>query len=186
MRLKTYMVVLGLLLCVAVAQGQVKSSGTINCAKPDVEHKIDVGGNHAFVLSQAKCSADKDKAFTIDGVKSGSGVSTNVTEAQGSKSTFHGYYVDTMENGDKGEYSFHGTALCMAPSFIVVPIRGRWFAAPASSRAPKEKERARVPELRMAPSLGIARANIHWPASSWLRASARAARVALFVLQSRA
>ncbi len=110
MRLKTYMVVLGLLLCVAVAQGQVKSSGTINCAKPDVEHKIDVGGNHAFVLSQAKCSADKDKAFTIDGVKSGSGVSTNVTEAQGSKSTFHGYYVDTMENGDKGEYSFHGSA----------------------------------------------------------------------------
>src|SRR5262245_2262507 len=43
-------------------------------------------------------------------VKSGSGVSTNSTEAQGNKSRFQGYYVDTMENGDKGEYSFHGTA----------------------------------------------------------------------------
>ena len=40
----------------------------------------------------------------------GSAVSTNFTDVQGNKSSFHGYYVDTMENGDKGEYSFRGTA----------------------------------------------------------------------------
>src|SRR5215471_5929210 len=110
MRLKNYGAVLCLLLCAVVAHAQVKASGTIKCSKPDVQHKIDVGPSHAFVLEQAKCSADKDKPYEINGVKSGSGVSTNSTEAQGNKSRFQGYYVDTMENGDKGEYSFHGTA----------------------------------------------------------------------------
>ena len=110
MRLKNYEAVLCLLSCAVVAHAQVKASGTIKCGKPDVQHKIDVGPSHAFVLEQAKCSADKDKPYEINGVKSGSGVSTNSTEAQGNKSRFQGYYVDTMENGDKGEYSFHGTA----------------------------------------------------------------------------
>ncbi|HJY86075.1 MAG TPA: hypothetical protein VKE24_04485 [Candidatus Acidoferrales bacterium] len=109
MRLKNYGAVL-CLLCAVVAHAQVKASGIIKCSKPDVQHKIDVGPSHAFVLEQAKCSADKDKPYEINGVKSGSGVSTNSTEAQGNKSRFQGYYVDTMENGDKGEYSFHGTA----------------------------------------------------------------------------
>ncbi len=111
MRLEGYPVVVCLLLCAAVAQAQVKSSGAIKCPKPDVEHKAEIAANHAFVLSQAKCSADKEKAYTIDGVKSGSGVSTNFSDVQGNRSRFHGYYVDTMENGDKAEYSFQGTAV---------------------------------------------------------------------------
>jgi hypothetical protein len=111
MRHKSYAAVLCLLLCAGVAHAQVKASGTLKCDKPAVQHKIDVGPNHAFVLDQAKCSADKDKPFEINGVKSGSGVSTNSTEVQGNKSRYQGYYVDAMENGDQGEYSFHGTAI---------------------------------------------------------------------------
>ncbi len=110
MRLKSYLAVLCLLLCAGIAHAQVKASGTIKCGKPDVQHKIDVGPNHTFLLDQAKCSADKDKPFDINGVKSGNGVSTNSTDVQGNKARFHGYYVDAMENGDKGEYSFQGTA----------------------------------------------------------------------------
>ena len=110
MRLKAHVVVLCLVLCVGVAQAQIKASGTITCGKPDLQHKIDVGSNHSFLLDQSKCSADKDKPFTIAGVKSGPGASTNATDVQGNKSIFHGYYVDTMENGDRGEYSFHGSA----------------------------------------------------------------------------
>jgi hypothetical protein len=102
--------VLCLLLSAGLAQAQIKASGTIQCGKPDVEHKIDVGPNHSWVLSQAKCSSGKDKPFEIDGVKSASAVSTDSTEVQGNKSTYHGSYMDTMENGDKAEYSFHGTA----------------------------------------------------------------------------
>ena len=111
MRLKSYLAVLGLLLWAGVAQAQVKASGTLKCAKPDVQHKIDVGPNHTFVIDQAKCWADKDKPFAINGVKSGSAVSTNSTDVQGNKASYHGYYADTMENGDKGEYSFRGTAV---------------------------------------------------------------------------
>ncbi len=110
MRLKTHMAVLCVLLCAGVAQAQIKASGTLKCAKPDVAYKVDVGPNHSFALDQSKCSNDKDKPFTISGVKSGNAVSTNSTEVQGNKAKYTGYYVDTMENGDKGEYSFHGTA----------------------------------------------------------------------------
>jgi hypothetical protein len=109
MRPKTYVIALCLLLCASVAQAQVKASGTLKCAKPDVEHKVDVAPGHSLVLSQAKCSNDKDKPFEISGVKSGNAVSTNATEVQGNKAKYHGYYMDTMENGDKGEYSFQGT-----------------------------------------------------------------------------
>ncbi len=110
MRLKTHVAVLCLLLCAGVAQAQIKASGTLKCAKPDVAYKVDVGPNHSFALDQSKCSDDKDKPFTISGVKSVNAVSTNSTEVQGNKAKYTGYYVDTMENGDKGEYSFHGTA----------------------------------------------------------------------------
>jgi len=111
MRRKSHVVALCLLACVGVARAQVKASGTIKCGKPDVEHKVDVGPNHFLVLDQSKCSADKDKPFEINEVKSRNGVSSNFSDVQGNKSKFHGYYVDTMENGDKGEYSFQGTAM---------------------------------------------------------------------------
>jgi len=110
MRRKTYVAVICALLSASAAQAQVKASGTLNCGKPDVERKIDIGSDDAFVLNQSKCSAGKDKPFEISGVKSANGVSTISVDVQGSRSRFRGYYMDTMENGDKGEYSFQGTA----------------------------------------------------------------------------
>jgi len=110
MRRKSHVVSLCLLVCVGVARAQVKASGTLKCGKPDLEHTVDVAPNHVLVLDQSKCSADKDKPFEIGGVKSGNAVSSDFSDVQGNKSKFHGYYVDTMENGDKGEYSFQGTA----------------------------------------------------------------------------
>lgn len=97
------------LLSATVSLAQVKASGMLKCAKADPQHKLDVSDNHSLVLEQSKCSADKDKPFEINGVKSGNGISTDVNDVQGTKARFHGYYVDTMENGDKGEYSFHGS-----------------------------------------------------------------------------
>jgi hypothetical protein len=109
MRLKTHVAVFGLLVCASVAQAQVKAAGALKCDKPDVTHKVDVDSTHSFLVNQSKCSPDKDKPFEIGGVKSGSAVSTDATEVQGNKASFHGYYVDTMENGDKGEYRFQGS-----------------------------------------------------------------------------
>jgi hypothetical protein len=110
MRLKGYAAILCLFLCASAARAQTKGSGSLKCAKPDVEHKVDVGPNHTWVLSQAKCSPAGDKPYAIGEVKSGEGVSTNSIEINGNKARFTGYYVDTMANGDKGEYTFHGTA----------------------------------------------------------------------------
>jgi hypothetical protein len=110
MERKTYVAVICVLLCASAAQAQVKASGTLNCGKPDLERKIDIGSEHSFVLNQSKCSADKDKPFEIGGVRSANGVSTTSIDVQQNRSSFRGYYIDTMENGDKGEYSFQGTA----------------------------------------------------------------------------
>jgi hypothetical protein len=107
---KTYVAVICVLLCASAAQARVKASGTLNCGKPDLERKIDIRSDHSFVLNQSKCSADKDKPFEISGVRSANGVSTVSIDVQENRSRFHGYYIDTMENGDKGEYSFQGTA----------------------------------------------------------------------------
>jgi hypothetical protein len=77
-----------------------KDQAPLKCGKPDVQHKIDVGPGHSFVLDQSKCTADKAKPFTVGGVNSANAVSTNSTEVQGNKAKYSGYYVDTMENGD--------------------------------------------------------------------------------------
>ena len=45
MRLKSVLAALSMLLCAAVMQAQVKGSGTINCAKPAEEHKVDISPN---------------------------------------------------------------------------------------------------------------------------------------------
>jgi hypothetical protein len=105
-----FVVAVCLLVWVGVAGAQVKASGTLKCGKPDVEHTVEVGPNHVLVLDQSKCLADKDKPFEIGGVKSANAVSSDFSDVQGNKSKFHGYYSDTMENGDKGEYRFQGTA----------------------------------------------------------------------------
>ena len=110
MKLKTVAVGFCLLLLACAAQAQTKASGVIKCTKPDQSHKIDVGPNHAFMIDQSKRLADKAKPFTIAGAASTTGVSTNVTEVNGNQSKFHGYYTDTMDNGDKAEYSFQGSA----------------------------------------------------------------------------
>jgi hypothetical protein len=111
MRLKTYGVVATFLLCGGLLQAQMKSSGSLKCSKPNLEQKAVVGPDHVVMLDQEKCVADPDKALSIDGVKSGNAVSTVVSDVHGSKAMFHGYYMDTLENGDKAEYSFHGTGM---------------------------------------------------------------------------
>jgi hypothetical protein len=110
MRRKSHVVALCLLVSAGLARAQVKASGNIKCGKPDVEHKVDVGPNHFLVLDQSKCSSDKDKPFEVNEVKSTNAVSSDFSDVQGNKSKFHGYYSDTMDNGDKGEYSFQGSA----------------------------------------------------------------------------
>jgi hypothetical protein len=108
MKPRTLIAVLGLLLCASEAQAQIKVSGTIKCGKAEVTHQVEVEAGHVVVLEQSKCTPAKDKAITIDGVKEVSGVATAISDVQGNKASFRGYYVHKLENGDTATYRDQG------------------------------------------------------------------------------
>ncbi len=95
---------------VALTTAQTKISGTAQCGKPDAQQKVDVPDHpgHAISMSQAKCTWSKP--MEVAGLKSKEGVTTDMNDIRGDTAHGHGYYVDTMENGDKAFVSFQGTA----------------------------------------------------------------------------
>ena len=93
----------------ASAVAENKISGTDQCAKPDPQYVIQVGDrpNHAFSISQSKCTWSKP--MEIAGVQSKEGLSTAFTEAnEGKHRTPAGYYTETMANGDKAYFRYRG------------------------------------------------------------------------------
>ena len=110
MRLKTILTFLIVFALAAVASAQTRISGTLQCAKADPEHSLQVGDrpNHSFVISQGKCTWTKP--VEIGGIQSKEGVWTDSAEVSGDTSRYRGYYMDTMANGDKVYYRYEGTA----------------------------------------------------------------------------
>jgi len=86
---------------VGLTTAQTKISGTAQCGKPDTQQKVDVPDHpgHAISMSQAKCTWSKP--MEVAGLKSKEGVTTDMDDIRGDTAHGHGYYVDTMENGDK-------------------------------------------------------------------------------------
>jgi hypothetical protein len=89
---------------------QTKLSGAGTCAKPDVTHTIAIGDrpNHAFTISQTTCRWTKP--FAIAGLRSKGGQGVQSDELSDSTSQFHGYYLDTMSEGDRAYYRYVGTS----------------------------------------------------------------------------
>ena len=94
---------------IALAQG--KSNVQWKCDKPAVQHTINVGDKpgHAYAIDQIDCTAIKGE---IAGVKIKSGTGTEFLDVKGDKTTGHGEFVESMENGDKNyyRYEFTGTS----------------------------------------------------------------------------
>jgi hypothetical protein len=101
MRLKTLLSFLVVFALAAVASAQTKVSGTLQCAKPDQQHAIEVGDrpNHSFVINQMKCTWTKP--LEIAGVQSKEDVYTGFSEVSGNRSYGQSYGVGTMTSGDK-------------------------------------------------------------------------------------
>ena len=97
------------LLLATVASAQNKISGSAQCGKPDVQQKVDVPDHagHAISISQFKCTWSKP--FEVDGVSTKDGVDSGVADVHGTNARSHGYYVDTMANGDKAFVRWEGT-----------------------------------------------------------------------------
>jgi hypothetical protein len=89
---------------------QARLSGAGQCAKPDQANRIDVPDrpNHSFAIAHLTCSWTK--AFQIRGVEAKGGTAVQFDEISGNASRFHGYFTDTMANGDKAHYRYDGNA----------------------------------------------------------------------------
>ena len=100
------------LLCLVapLAVAKTKMSSTIKCAKPSLEQMVPAGDrpNHSFGVTQGSCTSSKP--WTIAGVAGKEGVGTSSVETDGDVSKSHGVYVETMENGDKGYYTYEATS----------------------------------------------------------------------------
>src|SRR6266700_3515236 len=93
--MRTRFLALGLTFLGAQVLGaQTKLSGAGTCGKPDVTHTIAIGDrpNHSFTISQ---------------IKGGAGVQSD--EVSDSTSQFHGYFLDTMSDGNQAHYRYVGT-----------------------------------------------------------------------------
>ena len=74
-----------------------------------MQHTMEVGYQpaHAYSLSQSKCTFTKGE---IGGVKEKDGTATQFDELTGNSSKFHGFFVETLANGDAIHYTYEGTA----------------------------------------------------------------------------
>jgi hypothetical protein len=127
MRLKIIFTLLIVLALAALASAQTKISGTVQCAKPDQQHAIEVGDrpNHSFTISQLKCTWTK--SFEIAGVQSKEHVPTIFGEVSGNRSRDQEYAVGTMTNGDK----YYGRTQDSATlkDGVFESIEGKWSFA---------------------------------------------------------
>lgn len=101
MSTKFIAIALLLLALPTIAAAQNKISGTMHCNRPDTDQQLDVGdvSGHTISLTQATCTWTK--AMVFDGVQDTDGISSQISEVDGDNLTSHGYFVDTMANGDK-------------------------------------------------------------------------------------
>ena len=88
---------------------QTKASGTATC-KPDPASAPPVAltdkPDHSFVVGKAQCTWTK---FEVAGLQYKDGTSTSLNEITGDTSSYNGYHVATMSNGDTSVSKFQGS-----------------------------------------------------------------------------
>ena len=105
-----FLLTLAIVIClVSTATAQTKASGTLQCAKPDPMHMVEVGDKpgHAFVVSRLTCTWSKP--MDIGGAQSKEGASTEAAEMTGNKSTGNGVHWGTVASGDKYFVRYSGS-----------------------------------------------------------------------------
>ena len=111
MRIGSVFAFLAVVSMATAVNAQTKISGKNVCGPQEGQQALEVGDNegHVFSISQSKCVWGP--GFMINGVKATAGVSTAFDDISGGKSKTSGYYVDTMDNGDKAHYRWWGKAM---------------------------------------------------------------------------
>lgn len=95
-------------LCAVAASAQITVTSAGQCAKPDSENTLAVADrpNHAFSISQAKCTYTK--ATEWEGAKATGGMDWQSSEVNGETISYHGYYEETWSDGGKILYRYQG------------------------------------------------------------------------------
>lgn len=85
----------------AGATAQTKTNSTLECAKADPVHMVEIGDRpgHAFIVAKAACTWTKP--MEIAGSASKDGVTTAIEEMSAGKSSGSGVHWSTMASGDK-------------------------------------------------------------------------------------
>ena len=91
------------------ASAQTKTSGTINCAKPDPAYSIEVGDRTGHALGLSKTACTWTKPMEIEGSQTKDGYDVASADANSTKARGTGYHVSNMSNGDKIFVRFSGT-----------------------------------------------------------------------------
>jgi hypothetical protein len=124
MWLKTIPATLIVIVLATFAPGQTKISGTVQCAKPDEQHVLEVGDqpNHSLMISKGKCTWTKP--MEIAGTRTKEDVGTGFDEVSGNKSHGHSYVVGTLANGDKMHVRTQGSATMK--DMVIESAEGTW------------------------------------------------------------
>ncbi len=102
-----------------------KISGTLQCAKPQPQHAIEVGDRpgHSLALGQSKCTWTKP--LEIAGIQSKDGLSTVFSEVTGNTSRILvGYHTTSMANSDSLFVRYQGMA--NLKEGVTQSEEGRW------------------------------------------------------------
>ena len=108
MRLKSLAVFLFSAAFATVATAQTKISGTLQCAKADPSHAVEVGDEPGHVMTLGKVACTWSKTLEMAGSMSKDGYSIASGEIRAGKSTESGIHIGTMANGDKYFVRFRG------------------------------------------------------------------------------
>jgi hypothetical protein len=108
----------------AFSPAQTKISGTMRCGRADTEQQLDVGDNPGHTISINQTTCTWTKPLVIEGTHDTEGVSSQISEIQGSSFASHGYFVDTMANGDKVFLRYEATVTLAAGE--MQDVQGKW------------------------------------------------------------
>jgi hypothetical protein len=109
MRFRTALAFLAAVALAAAANAQTKISGTIQCAKADPQHAIEVGDSPGHMIGISKTACTWSKPMEIAGSKTKEGYSVSYDDMTATKDSGHGVHGSTMDNGDKFYVKFQGT-----------------------------------------------------------------------------
>jgi hypothetical protein len=108
MRLRTVLSFLAAVALAAAAGAQTKTSGTIQCGKPDPQHAIEAGDKTNHMMGVGKSACTWSKPMEIEGSKTKDGYSVSFDDSTGNKYSGRGVHVTTMDSGDKIFVKFQG------------------------------------------------------------------------------